>query len=34
MRGVLEPGVKDIGVAAKVRLAAANAVRKLYSIFW
>lgn len=32
MRGVLEPGLKDVGVAAKARLAAARVVNKLYSI--
>lgn len=32
MRGVLEPGLKDVGVAAKARLTAARVVNKLYSI--
>lgn len=31
---MLDPGLKDVGVAAKARLAAARVVNKLYSIFF
>lgn len=33
MRGVLDPGLNDVGVAAKARLAVARVAKKLYNIF-